>query len=408
VKASTALPEDSGVEHLRLLQVITDSTLAHLSVESLLDELLRRVQNLLQVDTAVVLLREPSGHFLHATAARGLEEEVRQGVRIPVGQGFAGRIAQHKRPVVLEHVDHSNVLNPLLLDKGITSMLGVPLIVAGRVLGVLHVGCLSERRFTEHETSLLQTVADRIALAVQTRASSAERDATKLMQRTLLPDGLPQIEGLEFASRYVPGEGSVGGDWYDVFSLPSGKICLVTGDVVSRGLTAALSMGQMRAVLRAYSLSTDDPAEMLSLLNDHVIHFQSETMATVLCAVLEPSLDQLQMSSAGHPPPVLAVPGQPSRLLEVAPDPPLGVTWPHPRTTTVMPLPPGSVLCLYTDGLVERRGELIDDGLELLRATVHPEPAETVCIKVMNRLVNTHIAQDDVAVLVLRRFPAED
>jgi serine phosphatase RsbU (regulator of sigma subunit) len=193
-----------------------------------------------------------------------------------------------------------------------------------------------------------------------------------------------------------------------VFTLPSGKVCLVTGDVVSHGFAAALSMGQMRSVLRAYALSSDDPAQILTLLNDHVIHFQSESMATVLCAVLEPSLGQLRVSSAGHPPAVLAVPGQPSTLLDVAPDPPLGVTSPHPRRGTVIPLAPGSVLCLYTDGLVERRGESIDHGLELLVATVDPESAETVCVKVMNRLVNAHIAQDDIAVLVLRRLPDDN
>jgi signal transduction protein with GAF and PtsI domain len=177
VKAPAAPPESSGAERLKLLQGVTDTNLAHLSVESLLDELLTRVQNLLQVDTAVVLLLDSSGQFLHATAARGLEEEVRQGVRIPVGQGFAGRIAEQKAPVALDHVDDSNVLNPILLDKGIASMLGVPLIVAGRVIGVLHVGCLRSRRFTEPETSLLQTVADRLGLAVQAAppASNATR-----------------------------------------------------------------------------------------------------------------------------------------------------------------------------------------------------------------------------------------
>lgn len=215
---------------------------------------------------------------------------------------------------------------------------------------------------------------------------------------------MPRIEGLEFASRYVPGEGFVGGDWYDVFTLRSGKICVVTGDVVSRGLTAALSMGQMRVALRAYSLSTDDPAEILTLLNEHVMHFQPESMATVLCAVLEPSLGQLQISSAGHPPVILAAPGQTGRLLDVPPDPPLGVPSPRVRRSCVIPPVPGAVLCVYTDGLVERRGEAIDDGLELLRTTVHAESAETVCVKVMNRLVNAHIAQDDVAVLVLRRL----
>src|SRR5690348_12277802 len=115
-------------ERLRRIEAVTDTALGHLGVEELLVELLDRVRELLEVDTAAVLLLDPSGQYLVATAARGIEEEVRQGVRIPLGRGFAGRIAALKKPVTLEHVDHSNVLNPILREKGIESLLGVPLL----------------------------------------------------------------------------------------------------------------------------------------------------------------------------------------------------------------------------------------------------------------------------------------
>src|ERR1700754_5093830 len=197
----------SGVagERLRRIEAVTESRLAHLDVSELLVELLDRVRELLEVDTAAVLLLDPSASYLVATVARGLEEEVRQGVRIPIGKGFAGRIAAGKRAVVIDQVDHANVLNPILRERGIRSLLGVPLLVGGAVIGVLHVGTLAPRRFTQDDSDLLQLVADRIALATQSRLTLAERSAAAALQRSLLPNRLPEIPGLEFAARYVAG-----------------------------------------------------------------------------------------------------------------------------------------------------------------------------------------------------------
>ncbi|MGH2591598.1 MAG: GAF domain-containing protein, partial [Actinomycetota bacterium] len=138
-------------ERLRRLLRVTDVALAHLSPEDLLDELLIRVREILDADTAAVLLLDESAGELVARAAKGLEEEVERGVRIPVGQGFAGRIAAQRTPIVIRRVDHRNVLNPILREKGVRSLLGVPLLVRGKVLGVLHVGTLVERRFTAHD-----------------------------------------------------------------------------------------------------------------------------------------------------------------------------------------------------------------------------------------------------------------
>ena len=139
-------------DRLRRIEAVTDAALAHLGVEELLVELLDRVRELLSVDTAAVLLLDQSAQFLIATAARGIEEEVRQGVRIPLGKGFAGRIAAQKRPVYLAQVDHSNVLNPILREKGIRSLLGVPLLAGGNAIGVLHVGTLTPRAVHRRRT----------------------------------------------------------------------------------------------------------------------------------------------------------------------------------------------------------------------------------------------------------------
>jgi len=175
---SLVWPEASTSEHVRRLQSVTDAALAHLRLDELLAALLERTRQILEVDTCAILLLDEETNELVARAALGLEEEVEQGVRVPVGGGFAGRIAAEKRPVILDDVDHAHVLNPLLREKGIKSMLGVPLVVEGEVRGVLHVGSLHFRAFDEAEVELLQLVADRAALAIEhARLFEAERAA---------------------------------------------------------------------------------------------------------------------------------------------------------------------------------------------------------------------------------------
>jgi anti-sigma regulatory factor (Ser/Thr protein kinase)/putative methionine-R-sulfoxide reductase with GAF domain len=393
-----------ATEQLRRIESVTDAALAHLDVEDLLVELLDRVRELLQVDTAAVLLLDPSSQELVATAARGLEEQSRRGLRIPLGKGFAGRVAAERQPVVIEQVDHTNVFNPVLREKGVRSLLGVPLITGGTVIGVMHVGTLTTRRFTEEDVKLLQLVADRVALATRTRLSEVERAAAAALQRSLLPARLPVVPGLELAARYVPGEeGGVGGDWYDVFTLPSGWLCIVIGDVVGRGLGSAIAMGRLRSALRSYALLGGDPSEVLGRLDRKVQHFEPGVMATVLYAMFEPSFERLHLSSAGHPPPVLALPGQPVTLLDVPSDPPLGVHFGLRRRTSTIEVPPGALICFYTDGLVESRGSSLDAGLERLRGSVVAGPVDLVCAAVMAGLVGGDAPGDDVAVLAVRR-----
>jgi len=170
-------------EHVRRLQSVTDAALAHLRLDELLGALLERTRQILEVDTCAILLLDEATNELVARAALGIEEEVEQGVRIPVGGGFAGRIAADKRPVILDDVDHAHVLNPILREKGIKSMMGVPLVVEGETRGVLHVGSLVPRAFGEDEVELLQLVADRAALAIEhARLFEAERAARERIE----------------------------------------------------------------------------------------------------------------------------------------------------------------------------------------------------------------------------------
>lgn len=389
---------------MRRIESVTDAALAHLDVEDLLVELLDRVRELLQVETATVLLLDSSSQQLVVTVARGIEAAVRQGVRVPMGKGFAGRVAAEKQPVIIERVDQTNVLYSFLPEHGICSLLGVPLLSSGTVVGVLHVGALVARRFTDDDVRLLQIVADRVAFATQFQLAQVERAAAAALQRSLLPARLPVVPGLELAARYVPAEhGGIGGDWYDVFTLPSGWLCIVIGDVVGRGLGAAGVMGRLRSALRAYALLGGDPAEVLGRLDQHVQHFGPEMMATVLLAVFEPSLERLHLSSAGHPPPVLALPHQPAALLNVPSDHPVGVPGGLRRRRTSITLQPGALLCFYTDGLVERRDTSLDAGLQRLCESVSASPVDSVCRTVMAQLIGDDPPGDDVAVLAVRR-----
>jgi signal transduction histidine kinase len=170
-------------DRLRKLQALTDAALAHLELDALLPTLLLRTREILGVDTCAVLLLDEETNELVARAAVGIEEEVERGVRIPVGRGFAGRVAADRHPVILADVDHADVLNPIFREKGIKSMLGVPLLVAGRVLGVLHVGVLTHRLFTEDDVELLQLAGDRAAIAIEhARAFEAERRARRRVE----------------------------------------------------------------------------------------------------------------------------------------------------------------------------------------------------------------------------------
>ena len=404
-----------AADRLRDIESLTDAALSRLDEYALLSALVERVKEVLRADTAAVLLLDQSARQLIATAASGIEEEVRQGVRIPLGAGFAGRVAASHEPVILTRVDHTTVRNPLLVDRGIRSLLGVPLLVGGRVIGVLHVGSLSGRPFEQQDVELLQLAADRAALAVHSLMSQDDALAAVALQRSLLPTALPAVPGLGLAARYVTGSGAVGGDWFDVFVLPDGKLGVVVGDVAGSGLEAAVIMGRMRSALRAYVLETPDPATALRMLDRKIQYFEPNAMATVLYGLYTPGTGDFTVSSAGHLPPVLAAPGGQAGLLPLRPDPPIGTADDPQRRSATLFVPPGALLCCFTDGLVERRGQVLDQGMDTLAATLGKliaagpgagtEPAaEDACAEIMRVLVGSTPAQDDVAVLMLSRL----
>ena len=301
-------------ERLSNLAAVIDVRLTKLDVEDLLVELLERVRMVLEADTAAVLLRQHDSDDLIARAACGLEEEVRQGVRVPIGTGFAGTIAATRKPVVLDRVDSTTVANPILWEKGIRRMVGVPLLVGNELLGVLHVGRVADHSFDYHDAELLQLAGERISSAIQTRRLALESAAGAVLERELLPTHLPNLPGLHFAARYAPAEDrSVGGDWYDAFVLPSGELWLVIGDVAGHGLSSAVIVSRVKSALRSYALLGGPVSRVVARTNRKLMHFELDTMVTAMCAVATPPYHRFTIVSAGHPPPVVATrPGRSS------------------------------------------------------------------------------------------------
>jgi serine phosphatase RsbU (regulator of sigma subunit)/anti-sigma regulatory factor (Ser/Thr protein kinase) len=329
---------------------------------------------------------------------------------VPVGRGFAGRIAALREPLVVEDAREIDVVSPLLRESGVRSLAGVPLLVEKRLLGVLHVGTRELRRFSPDDLALLQLAGERLAVALDhSRLYEREHLVAETLQRSLLPERLPELPRASVASRYLPGEGeAVGGDWYDVIPLRDGRYALAMGDVVSRGLRAASVMGQLRNALRAYALEGHDPATVLRQLDGMAHTLENRELATAVYAVFDPEQGALDYAVAGHPPPLLIGADGTSTLLEEGRGPPLGALLDASFPQASALLRPGDTLLLYTDGLIERRDRWIDQGLELLVAAAGgggDRGPEVLVQQLVCDLLGGAATEDDVALLALRADP---
>jgi serine phosphatase RsbU (regulator of sigma subunit)/anti-sigma regulatory factor (Ser/Thr protein kinase) len=404
---------DEALARLGDVQRVTEAGLAYLDLEDLLNELLTRVRDILNVDTAAVLLVEDDGRTLAARAAKGLEEEVERGFRLPIGRGFAGRVAATRSPVVIPDLDNSpvTVVNPLMREKRVRSLLGVPLIVEGEVIGVLHVGSLTLRDFSEGDVELLQLVGDRVALSIARSRLLLQGRIAQTLQRSLLPRDLPQLPGFELAARYLPAarESAIGGDWYDVIELGSGRLGLAIGDVAGHGIAAATFMGQLRSATRAYALDVERPAEILRRLA-RFANQEPSRMATFIYATLDLDTCVVDFARAGHPYPLLLrADGEASFLTEAA-GPPLGSGTAHPYDQQRVTMQAGDTLILYTDGLIERRDRMLSEGEEALltAARAAPDDPELRCQAIIADLIGDIEAADDIAVIAVQATSHEE
>ena len=392
-------------ERVRNLEAISAAGLQDLPLDQLLDQVLRLIAEAVDAPRAVLLLRDEREDVLVARAAVGLEGLVElEDVRVPVGAGVAGTIAARNQPWVVPDLSKIPVHSHYLRENS-RSLAGVPLRLDEEVIGVLHVNSDELDRFSDDDLGLLIPAAERAALAIgRARVVERERRIAVTLQRSLLPTSLPAVAGIELEARYTPGTSiEVGGDWYDALPLPDGRLAVVIGDVAGKGLRAAALMGELRAGLRAYAIEGGGPVETLARLDRLAV--RSAHMATVVMLDVDPSSGAVEFGSAGHLPPLLVrADGSAAFLGGGASAPLLAFHADVPAGTAA--LDPGDRVVLYTDGLVERRYEVIDDSLERLRATAEgfDGPLDALCDHLMGAMrAPAGTPQDDIAMLALAR-----
>ena len=398
---------EATAERLRIMQSIAAAALGAEDLEELLRELLDRILEALDVDRAAVVLTDEARAVV-ARAAGGVDTVVGRAAHGHVDD-LVDRIAQAEGPLAIADVNDVG-LDVSSLGPSVTSLLAVPLADGEQVIGSIHVGTLTRRDFDEETKALLRLAADRAGLAIaRTRLYERERGIASELQRSLLPKQLPRIPGVSLDARYLPGVNgtTVGGDWYDAIGLPSGRIALVIGDVVGRGISAAATMGTMRSAARAILMQADDIGAIADRLNRFAQSLGPEAvMTTVVLAILEPATGTLRYTNAGHPPPLVVSPDGEAAFLADAPSPPMGVLASprYPQHTVV--IEPGSTIVLYTDGLVEEPSEVLDVGLErLLQAAGDSEEDDVaaICDRLLERGLGPATSRsDDVTLLVVR------
>lgn len=377
------------------------------------EALLQQLPPFTGTTAGAVLVLDDDGQHLDLLAAHGYEpHRVAAFARLPVAEPtMVTEVVATAEPRWLTSplAWRGDAVMSALGDVGRAAAV-VPLVAERSVAGVLVLVHPGVRGFYEDERSLLLTVAALAARAIQrARRYDAEHDAAVVLQRALLPASLPKLDGAAIAVRYLPATGgpAVGGDFYDVFALPDGRIGVVVGDVVGRGVRAAAAMGRLRSALRALADLAPEPAALVRALERHVPTIPDALCATMIYVVVDPAAGTLTYVRAGHPPPVLLRADGSSELLDAAGSPPLGVTAGAGVVAVTVTVAPGDGLVLYTDGVVERRGEPVTAGLDRLRAVAESLPADPdACAdRIVELMLGADGHGDDAAVVVIRVLP---
>lgn len=352
----------------------------------------------------------------------------------PVAVGATHCYAPHSpaaealRTAQVQHSGGQDGPAPAQFGSVVQSTLIVPMVARERVLGLAQFSrAKGSQPFGERDAALAAELAARAAVCIDNaRLYRREHERALILQRSLLPPGDPEAAGLDIACRYLPGNTAteVGGDWFDVIELPGHRTALVVGDVMGRGLRAAVAMGELRTAVRTLALLDLEPAEVLSALDEIALGLGAPPgerggrqarsqrtgskdlaevyLATCAYAVYDPVTRRCTFANAGHLPPILRDTDDSARLLEVPRGVPLGVGG-EPFEQIEVELPDDALLALYTDGLVESREHPLDEGLEAFRTalTEAPQALEDVADSVLDTL-NVHHGEDDIALLVAR------
>ncbi|QOV35853.1 SpoIIE family protein phosphatase [Streptomyces ferrugineus] len=394
-------------------------------------------QGLLAGDETPPGLADGSAELRRVAFASAVSDVPLVGGGAPVAVG-----AVHHYPFNSPGADALRTARPLHVpgEEGglVQSTLAVPMVAHDTVVGLAQFArTKGSEPFGERDRDLAVELAARAAVCIDNaRLYRREHERALILQRSLLPPGDPVASGLDIACRYLPGNASsdrpseVGGDWFDVIELPGHRTALVVGDVMGRGLRAAVAMGELRSAVRTLALLDLEPAEVLSALDEiarglgapggvqqatraarrpREADLSEVYLATCVYAVYDSVTRRCTFANAGHLPPVLVEPGESALMLDVPPGMPLGVGG-EPFEEVEVELPEGALLALYTDGLVESRDHPLDEGLQAFVGTLTDptRPLEDVCDHVLNTL-DSHHGEDDIALLMARvqGLPAE-
>ncbi|GGV80053.1 SpoIIE family protein phosphatase [Streptomyces massasporeus] len=387
-------------------------------------------QGLLAGDETPPGLADGSAELRRVAFASAVSDAPFTGTGVPVAVG-----AVHHYPFNSPCADALRTARPQTVpgeDGGLVqSTLAVPMVAHDTVVGLVQFArTKGSEPFGDRDRDLAVELAARAAVCIDNaRLYRREHERALILQRSLLPPGDPEASGLDIACRYLPGNvntgrpSEVGGDWFDVIELPGHRTALVVGDVMGRGLRAAVAMGELRTAVRTLAQLDLEPAEVLSQLDEiarglgapggvtqatraarrpREADLSEVYLATCVYAVYDSVTRRCTFANAGHLPPVLVEPGEPALMLDVPPGMPLGVGG-EPFEEVEVELPEGALLALYTDGLVESRDHPLDEGLQaFVSALSDPtQPLEDVCDHVLNTL-DTHHGEDDIALLMAR------
>src|SRR6266702_3008987 len=400
------------------LQQATSMLAEALTVEQVVEVITEVGRSAIGADRSEVALLDPERLRVRAVHPSGTPETPGfPGGDIPLDlPSVVTRAITTRRPVLAENPEalqaqfEGEAKSDLFLaNTDERAWVGMPLMAAGQAIGALRFTFTRPRKITDEERVFLEALAGQCALAVE-RATLFEREHTTAatLQRSLLPDSLPTVPGVILEARYLPVTRNmeIGGDWYDAFRLPDGKLAVAAGDVMGKGLTAAAGIGRVRNSLRALALTDPRPAAVLAGLDRLFVATElEEQVTTVAYLVVDPETGDGMAGNAGHLPPLLLSGDAPPRLDPTEAGTPLG--WASPRQQYAFRLPPGNTAVLYSDGLVENRRRGLDTGLDELVAVAAEAPAEAVENPAMlldylvERMLTGYEQDDDVTVLVV-------
>jgi serine phosphatase RsbU (regulator of sigma subunit)/anti-sigma regulatory factor (Ser/Thr protein kinase)/CHASE1-domain containing sensor protein len=370
---------------------------------------------LLGASGATVSLLTADGATLELARATGIpQRDEERFASVPVDGPFAMCEAVRERePVFLgDRIDWRERFpdSEAGADPNHQALAAMPLLEGGRAVGVLVLLFRESQQFPDDDRAFMVAVSRQIAQALErSRLSDAEHQLAVSLQEGLLPRHLPELPGIEVATRYRPSleRVNLGGDWYDAIELPEGRLGVAVGDVVGHGPQAAAVMGQMRSALRAFAMEHEPPEDVVEALSRFAEGIPEALGTTLVYGVLDARAQELRYACAGHPPPLVLRPGAEPEFVDLGRSPPLGVGLTTFQSFTIE-LEPNAIVLLYSDGAFERRGEPYDTGLGRLlsaAAAARRDSVEQLCSGLLDSLFADYDPQDDVALLAVAIVP---